>query len=93
MEIISDPQEMQGRARQWRAHGLKVVLVPTMGFFHRGHLSLMEYGRTIGERLVVVVAEEYVADVLLRLQGLNEQGYVIGEIVERTNDDPPLVYI
>ena len=53
MEIISDPQEMQGRARQWRDHGLKVVLVPTMGFFHRGHLSLMEYGRTIGERLVV----------------------------------------
>jgi pantoate--beta-alanine ligase len=53
MEIISNPQEMQGRARQWRDHGLKVVLVPTMGFFHRGHLSLMEYGRTIGERLVV----------------------------------------
>ncbi len=53
MEIISDPQEMQGRARQWRGLGQKVVLVPTMGFFHSGHLSLMEYGRTIGERLVV----------------------------------------
>jgi pantoate--beta-alanine ligase len=53
MEIISDPREMQGLARQWRAQGLKVVLVPTMGFFHPGHLSLMEYGRTIGERLVV----------------------------------------
>ena len=53
MEIIRDPQEMQGRARQWRGQGLKVVLVPTMGFFHRGHLSLMEYGRTIGDRLVV----------------------------------------
>jgi len=53
MEIIRDPQEMQGRARQWRGQGLKVVLVPTMGFFHPGHLSLMEYGRTIGERLVV----------------------------------------
>ena len=44
---------MQGRARQWRSHGLKVVLVPTMGFFHPGHVSLMEYGQTIGERLVV----------------------------------------
>lgn len=44
---------MRGRARQWRSHGLKVVLVPTMGFFHAGHLSLMEYGRTRGERLVV----------------------------------------
>lgn len=44
---------MQGRARQWRSLGLKVVLAPTMGFFHPGHLSLMEYGKTIGERLVV----------------------------------------
>jgi pantoate--beta-alanine ligase len=53
MEIIRDPQEMHGRARQWRDLGLKVVLVPTMGFFHQGHLSLMEYGRSIGDRLVV----------------------------------------
>jgi pantoate--beta-alanine ligase len=53
MDIISNPDDMQGRARQWRSHGLKVVLVPTMGFFHPGHVSLMEYGRTIGERLVV----------------------------------------
>jgi len=34
-----------------------------------------------------------VADVLLRLQGLYEQGYVIGEIIARKNDDPPLVYV
>jgi pantoate--beta-alanine ligase len=53
MEIISDPQAMHGRVRQWRDLGLKVVLVPTMGFFHQGHLSLMEYGRSIGDRLVV----------------------------------------
>jgi pantoate--beta-alanine ligase len=53
MEIISDPQAMHGRARHWRDRGLKVVLVPTMGFFHQGHLSLMEYGRSTGDRLVV----------------------------------------
>jgi pantoate--beta-alanine ligase len=53
MEIISEPQEMEARARQWRDQGLKVVLVPTMGFFHPGHLSLMEYGKTAGDRLVV----------------------------------------
>jgi pantoate--beta-alanine ligase len=53
MEIISDPQDMQGLAQQWWDLGLKVVLVPTMGFFHRGHVSLMAYGRTIADRVVV----------------------------------------
>jgi pantoate--beta-alanine ligase len=53
MEIISDPQDMQGLAREWRGQGLKIVLVPTMGFFHRGHVSLMDYGRNHGDKLVV----------------------------------------
>lgn len=53
MEIIADPLKMQAQARKWRAQGVKVVLVPTMGFFHQGHLSLMEYGRTLGDKLVV----------------------------------------
>ncbi len=44
---------MQGLARDWRGQGLKTVLVPTMGFFHQGHVSLMEYGRAVGDRLVV----------------------------------------
>lgn len=53
MEIIADPQEMQALARSYRDQGLKTVLVPTMGFFHQGHVSLMTYGRNIGDRLVV----------------------------------------
>lgn len=53
MEIINEPRDMQGLARDWRDRGQNVVLVPTMGFFHRGHVSLMEYGRTIGDKLVV----------------------------------------
>jgi pantoate--beta-alanine ligase len=53
MEIISEPRDMQFLARQWRGQDLRIVLVPTMGFFHRGHVSLMEYGRTIGDKLVV----------------------------------------
>jgi pantoate--beta-alanine ligase len=53
MEIISDPLDMHALTRQWLGQGLKVALVPTMGYFHQGHLSLMEYGRTIADRLVV----------------------------------------
>lgn len=44
---------MLALTRAWRGQGLKVALVPTMGFFHRGHLSLMDYGRTVGDKLVV----------------------------------------
>jgi len=53
MEIISDPKEMLGRAFEWRGQELRIVLAPTMGCFHRGHLSLMEYGKTVGDKLVV----------------------------------------
>lgn len=44
---------MQDQALRWRGAGQQIVLVPTMGYFHQGHLSLMEYGRTVGDRLVV----------------------------------------
>ncbi|MBM4275005.1 MAG: pantoate--beta-alanine ligase [Deltaproteobacteria bacterium] len=53
MEIVSNSKEMQDLALRWREEGRKIVLVPTMGFFHQGHLSLMEHGRTLGDRLVV----------------------------------------
>ncbi|MFA4904403.1 MAG: phosphoribosylformylglycinamidine cyclo-ligase [Desulfobaccales bacterium] len=61
----------------------------------RGNIPEDEMLRTFnnGIGLALVVAEDQEADVLLRLQGLQEQGYVIGEIVERKNDDPPLVYV
>jgi len=53
MEIISTPGEMQVLARAWREVGVKIALVPTMGYFHAGHVSLMEYGRQGADRLVV----------------------------------------
>jgi len=53
MEIISDPGQMRRRAQDWRAAGQKIALVPTMGFFHEGHLTLMRYGRETADKLVV----------------------------------------
>ncbi len=55
MQVIKDLQEMQNLALEWHARGERIVLVPTMGYFHQGHLSLMEYGRTRGDHLVVSI--------------------------------------
>jgi phosphoribosylformylglycinamidine cyclo-ligase len=72
---------------------------PVPPIFHllrdRGSIPEDEMLRTFnnGIGLALVVAGEHEADVMLRLQGLQEQGYVIGEIVERKNADPPLVYV
>jgi len=72
---------------------------PVPPIFHvlrdRGNIPEDEMLRTFnnGIGLALVVAGEHEADVLLRLQGLQEQGYVIGEIVARKNEDPPLVYV
>jgi pantoate--beta-alanine ligase len=53
MEIVSDPRDMQAVSLAWRKLGQKIAFVPTMGYFHAGHLSLMRYGRQHGDRLVV----------------------------------------
>jgi pantoate--beta-alanine ligase len=53
MEIVSDPRDMQAVSLAWRRLDRRIALVPTMGFFHDGHLSLMRYGREHGDRLVV----------------------------------------
>ena len=41
MEIIQKPEEMQAWARAKARSGATICLVPTMGFLHEGHLSLM----------------------------------------------------
>jgi phosphoribosylformylglycinamidine cyclo-ligase len=61
----------------------------------KGNIPAEEMLRTFnnGIGLAMVVDRMVVSDVLLRLQGLNEQGFVIGDIVARKNDEPPLVYV
>lgn len=55
MMTIVDPREMQRRALAWRADGLRLGFVPTMGFLHAGHTSLMDQARTQCDRLVVSI--------------------------------------
>jgi pantoate--beta-alanine ligase len=46
---------MQSRVRQLRREGRTIAFVPTMGFLHDGHLSLMRIGRQRADILVVSI--------------------------------------
>ncbi len=61
----------------------------------QGPISEAEMFRTFnnGIGLVLAVDEELVEEVLLRLQGLHEEAYLIGEIVARPPEAPSLVYV
>jgi pantoate--beta-alanine ligase len=53
MDIVIDVKEMQHRCLAARGQGQRIVLVPTMGFLHEGHLSLLREGRRRGDLLVL----------------------------------------
>ena len=57
LEVIESVQEMQRLADIWRAKGDRIALVPTMGYFHEGHLSLIRKARDSAN---IVVASIYV---------------------------------
>ncbi len=55
MKIISTVKEMQAFSESVRVAGKTISFVPTMGFLHQGHLSLMEDGKRRGDCLVVSI--------------------------------------
>ncbi len=55
MEIIRTIFEMQKLSDSLRRDGKTISFVPTMGFFHRGHLKLMEESKRKGDTLVVSI--------------------------------------
>lgn len=53
MEQISVISQIQARVQKARQEGKVISLVPTMGYFHEGHLSLMRYARKHSDLVLV----------------------------------------
>lgn len=55
LEVIEQPQAMRQWAQAERRAGRRIVLVPTMGYLHPGHLALVKEAHAHGDRVVVSI--------------------------------------
>lgn len=53
MEITGSIREVRAQVKEWRRQGLTVGLVPTMGYLHEGHKSLIDRAVAENDRVVV----------------------------------------
>lgn len=55
MKILNTAREMQAFSESLRNKGKNIAFVPTMGYFHKGHLSLMQEGARVGDFLAISI--------------------------------------
>ena len=55
MKIFRTPEELQSYALECKRSGKRIALVPTMGFLHNGHASLIDIARERGDEVFVSI--------------------------------------
>lgn len=55
LSIVRSVQDLRNVVAKWRAQGLRVGLIPTMGALHHGHLSLIRIAQAHVDRIVVSI--------------------------------------
>lgn len=53
MKVINNIKDIRNIVKEWKAQGLTIGLVPTMGFLHEGHKSLIQKAVSDNDRVIV----------------------------------------
>lgn len=55
MKVYSESHLIREHIKLWKSKDEKIVLVPTMGHLHKGHASLIELAKSLGQRVLVSI--------------------------------------